>query len=1043
MALQLVYTSAPRLLQAGRTGFGTVAMHSGIPSWLQSEIEGFSQFSRLPGLDTSRVILCHTILGQGDRKHHVFSRIQDCGADYTGRTNHIAHHFIFTASEIIQATKLGLTPVDVLAHLNNGLWKTTWSGDASILDSEDELAIISIPKNTLTLPALAYWGHLCPNHPEYAAILAPSKLSEACWLVYPIGWSEPIIYALGESLLLHTNPWAVTFTNNLQPTDNEQLFAWRCIPSDSPLLEKATSSVRPCIDLSDPSPFLTGIPHDLLEQARTGKKPLPKPRTIEKAVPPPSHFSANQSSEQEAPIPTPSLKRASVPITQIKRPNVGLSSLKRKSPKQKKPSFLIAAISIVFVLILGGAFIGYNKNEDKKNEDEKNKSVQDTHAKWTTFSKIELEKGNLTKSDCEELNKFMNYFDAKKLSEVSWPEVDKFKNDLKLLGKDRDYIKSTVQNAYNEKTKQQKVEEENKKNESLRVATCAALNSKVPNIELDKDKLTESDCNDLNQFITYLDEKKWTEAEKSIAKLGQSGGDREYIKKPMQNAYDEKTKEVVNEYSNLCDSKDFSKIDVNKLKDLVLKFQSPENAAKWTKAIALLSELKESTKTPDSSVTKDAPDSSVTKDALPSETNKIEEASKILLAKYKEATPTPPLPTAPVNPPIYVFLKKPVDYIGQNKEGLIKKDSRDYKKLIIENIFPLNIKDEIMNVTERSFDYFEAASPDCFAVLEKNNGVKHMVLTSNKTLSEILKDSKKPLYYIEDKAPGGHSQVFKFDELFLKRLKNGEKYLKNEKNLDFTFKWELEVIVPIDLKKIDPKKIDPKKIDRDLLDFLNTLNSNGTIFQDIPTIKRDIIDTKKASYKDDAKTAIEKKAKSFNPNYTHDQNTDLKSFTAKLIDDENQKIIVTFGSKNGTIENYSKSTNPDEKLLGETFKEWLKSHTGLIDFDSLKIFKNYIGSQKENIALNSQFKKLLVGARIRDVEESSKKLTEAELNTDFKLLFDDYDKNKKNYDALIKLIPNDSIKVTLKISIDDKPPNQTPTPIIITIDNFPITGVKP
>ena len=114
MAQQLVYTSSPRLLQAGRTGFGTVAMHAGIPNWLQSEIEGFSQFSRLPGLDPTRVILCHTNFGQGDRKHHVFSRIHDCGADYTGRTNHIAHHFIFTAAEIAQATKLGVTPVDVL-----------------------------------------------------------------------------------------------------------------------------------------------------------------------------------------------------------------------------------------------------------------------------------------------------------------------------------------------------------------------------------------------------------------------------------------------------------------------------------------------------------------------------------------------------------------------------------------------------------------------------------------------------------------------------------------------------------------------------------------------------------------------------------------------------------------------------------------------------------------------------------------------------------------------------------------------------------------
>jgi len=31
MAWQLIYTSAPRLLEAGRSGFGTVARHRAIP----------------------------------------------------------------------------------------------------------------------------------------------------------------------------------------------------------------------------------------------------------------------------------------------------------------------------------------------------------------------------------------------------------------------------------------------------------------------------------------------------------------------------------------------------------------------------------------------------------------------------------------------------------------------------------------------------------------------------------------------------------------------------------------------------------------------------------------------------------------------------------------------------------------------------------------------------------------------------------------------------------------------------------------------------
>jgi hypothetical protein len=439
MAQQLVYTSAPRLLQAGRTGFGTVAMHAGIPSWLQSEIEGFSQFSRLPGLDPSRVILSHAVFGQGDRKHHVFSRIQDCGADYTGRTNHIAHHFIFTAAEIVQATKLGLTPVDVLAYLSQGFWKTSWSGEPTILQADEELAIVSIPKNTLSLPAAAYWGHLCPEHPEYAAVLAPGKISEACWLIYPIGWSESIVYALGESMLLHTNPWIVTFTNNLQPTDNEQLFAWRCIPSDSPLIEKATASVRPCIDLSDPSPFLCGVPHEFLEQARTGKKPLPKARTMEAPQPQINQFSANSSSQIEK-LPSPAQPLSSTP-----RPRIPLTRTTIKPHKQKKPTALIATLAIASLLLIGGLVIAYNNN---KFEEKKDKILKEwaSVSKDSPFNNPDL---RLNDQDLNSIESFIGYFKDKQ-----WDQVEDVIKNLDKSSGNHNNINTSLQQTYQDKIKE-------------------------------------------------------------------------------------------------------------------------------------------------------------------------------------------------------------------------------------------------------------------------------------------------------------------------------------------------------------------------------------------------------------------------------------------------------------------------------------------------------------------------------------------------------------------------------------------------------------
>jgi hypothetical protein len=356
MALQLIYTSAPRLLQAGRTGFGTVAAHPGIPAWLVGEIERASQFSRVPGLDPARVVLRHMIFGQGDRVHHVLSRIQDAGADYTGRTNHIAHHFIFTAAEAAKATALGVTPVDALAFLeSHKLWQTSWDGEPRPLGDDEILPVESIPK-TIALPAETYWGALVPDRPECAAILAPGKTSEACWIVYPQGWGNAIVYAMGESLALHSSSWGVSFANDLQPTDNEQQIAWRGIPADSPLLPKAQSSVRPCIDLTNPDALAFQPVPEFTEEARTGKKPQPKSRA-------PAPLAAkSQTNSEETPAPA-----------------IALLSKTKEGPRRNPYALPLAVMAGILILLLGvgGGIWGYDfysKQQDIREENERLRS---------------------------------------------------------------------------------------------------------------------------------------------------------------------------------------------------------------------------------------------------------------------------------------------------------------------------------------------------------------------------------------------------------------------------------------------------------------------------------------------------------------------------------------------------------------------------------------------------------------------------------------------------------------------------------------------
>jgi hypothetical protein len=216
MAWQLVYTSAPALIDAGRSGFGTVARHEAIRPALQTELERISQFSREQGLSKNRILFYHRVLDLRGERYHVLSRIKDAGSDYTGRTNHIAHHIVLTAAEAEQCYRTTrCSPADmILWATSNGLWHDQWNEAARLFDSSEEIAVGSIPAR-LSLPAVS-WG-LVTGSAANAAILAPGgTATEGCWLLYREDQASQLLSLIGEALCLHSNPWAISFTTDTQ-----------------------------------------------------------------------------------------------------------------------------------------------------------------------------------------------------------------------------------------------------------------------------------------------------------------------------------------------------------------------------------------------------------------------------------------------------------------------------------------------------------------------------------------------------------------------------------------------------------------------------------------------------------------------------------------------------------------------------------------------------------------------------------------------------------------------------------------------------------
>jgi hypothetical protein len=248
MAWQLIYTSAPRSLEAGRSGFGTVARHRAISPLVVSTIERASQFSRLPGVDTGRVIFCYRVINIAGGRFHVLSSIRDSGADYTGRTNHIAHHLVAEAREIAQIGPHGPSPADVLLGMH---WATSWHETPRYFEAADEIPLANFQ---LMVNGTA-WERATGNSSQ-AWLLATGEGSRGAYVIRPDNLD--LRQAFGESLrLIPERLWQISFTTSLQPSDEPADFRWIGIEASSPLRVQTETSGRPVFNLTEPNALPT------------------------------------------------------------------------------------------------------------------------------------------------------------------------------------------------------------------------------------------------------------------------------------------------------------------------------------------------------------------------------------------------------------------------------------------------------------------------------------------------------------------------------------------------------------------------------------------------------------------------------------------------------------------------------------------------------------------------------------------------------------------------------------------------------------------
>lgn len=251
MAWKLIYTSASRLLQAGRSGFGTVARHRDIPPIVVEAAESCSQFSRQAGFDPTRLVFAYRVVRGNAGRFHLLTRIADAGTDYSGRTNHLAEHVILTDAEANGLAQSQITPAGTMLAYS---WLGSYDLPAAWLDEQDLWQPTGVQGSTEGIN----WGEFTGD-PRRVRLLAGKDPSSGLLLEYPPAFEAPdyprILLLFAESQACCTNcGWGVTFTTHLQPSDDPSDFRWIALPEHSPLLSRATGGGRQHITFTTQPP---------------------------------------------------------------------------------------------------------------------------------------------------------------------------------------------------------------------------------------------------------------------------------------------------------------------------------------------------------------------------------------------------------------------------------------------------------------------------------------------------------------------------------------------------------------------------------------------------------------------------------------------------------------------------------------------------------------------------------------------------------------------------------------------------------------------
>lgn len=299
MAMELCYTSAPRGLAPGSRGFCTVAATAGMPAPLIERLESFSGYRPLGDARDGDpadhpVNWAHRQITIGGQVYSVLSRIGFAGADYTQRSNKLAHHVALREDERPPAG-----PAWVLQH--GGLMRAAWRDEPRLIPEE-----LHVPPGDAEPAICRAWAD-ATGDAGWAGVLAEWFVldrSRPAYVIYRPGSVDPLALAAEAiALLSPALRWQVNFSTYFTDLPAGTTCHWRFVVAGTPAAQQAMQTKQEVlrIDLDHAGPC-TRDGH-FIRLARTGEATDPQsaepaataePYALSEAPPTPARTPANR-----------------------------------------------------------------------------------------------------------------------------------------------------------------------------------------------------------------------------------------------------------------------------------------------------------------------------------------------------------------------------------------------------------------------------------------------------------------------------------------------------------------------------------------------------------------------------------------------------------------------------------------------------------------------------------------------------------------------------------------------------------------------------